>query len=276
MAQLAKYISATLKRPHTHLRGAMRSVHILVAALFLVTLVAAPVSAQQVVTTATSQIFAMDTKDGTGVYQQIFWVPNKTWRGSYTKSCPQRLPDSDFNPNSTAAVNTVRLNMVCLAEDGKKITTALVAYEFCLTDVYNDNGHLKCRLPSGSYQATCRNAEMINGGAPSDFRPGANYLYADCQRRDGSYQPTSLNAQFTSNGCLYHFSTFGGFYSNGGDIANLNGALTCVPPQPTQPTCSVPGPGGACTVASGGNRGAVIGNGYSCGPEGADLPGCTP
>jgi hypothetical protein len=250
-----------------------RDARVLIGALFALLLAAAPASAQTVVTVATSQIFAMDTKDGAGIYQQIFWLPNKTWRGSYTKSCPKRLADSDYNNNSPSTLNTVKLNMECYTEDGKKNATSLVAYEFCLTDVYNDNGHLKCRVPSGSYLATCKDAQMVAG---SDFRPGANYLYANCRRQDGSYEQNFLNAQMTSSGCLYHYTSFGGFYSSGGDVTNNNGALMCTPPSTQAPTCSVPGPGGACTVASGGNRGAVIGGGYTCGPEGADLPGCEP
>ena len=267
MAHRVKSVSEILNR------YLARDARVLIGVFFALSLVAAPASAQQVVTVATSQIFALDTKEGSGIYDQIFWLPNKTWRGSYTKSCPKRLADSDFNPNSAASLNAVKLNMVCTTEDGKENTTGLVAYEFCLTDVYNDNGHLKCRVPGGSYLATCKDAQMVAG---NDFKSGANYLAANCKRRDGSYAQNFLNAQVTSSGCLYHYTTFGGFYSSGGDITNNNGALMCTPPSLQAPTCSVPGPGGACTVASGGNRGAVSRNGYSCGPEGADLPGCTP
>jgi len=231
---------------------------------------AAPASAQQLVTTATGEIFAAGTGNNAGYYVPVGWRPNMTWRGSYTKSCPERLPDIY---TSGGSLNQVTLHMKCKAENGSIFETWLVGYEFCLTDIYNGDGHLRCQVPNGSYLATCKNAQMVDG---SDFKAGANYLYADCKAYDGTYHQNFLNAQVTNSGCLYFYSAatlpagLPPFYSAGGQISNNNGVLTCEPP--TQPPCVHNGYYGTCFVQSGGSPGQ--GGGYTCGPEGALLPGC--
>jgi hypothetical protein len=56
------------------------------------------------------------------------------------------------------------------------------------------------QMPDGSYLQTC-----------SNVRGGGDQLFADCQRMDGSWARTALR---DVNSCV-------------GDIANMNGHLTC-------------------------------------------------
>ncbi|MES2033339.1 MAG: CVNH domain-containing protein [Pseudomonadota bacterium] len=97
------------------------------------------------------------------------------------------------------------LTAQCRAANGSVRNTSL-RFENCRGDIANTNGALTCsqgqttRPPSGSYQQTCRNAEVRNGT-----------LFASCQDSRGRYQSASINP----SSC------------RGRDIANDNGRLIC-------------------------------------------------
>ena len=72
--------------------------------------------------------------------------------------------------------------------------------------VGNDDGYLVCegsgngQLPGGSWNQSCRNANMRKG-----------WLYADCRRIDGGWRSSSIDAQRCGRG----------------GVANDNGNLVC-------------------------------------------------
>lgn len=231
--------------------------------------------------TSSGTVLAAYGPASSGFYAGILYLPNMTYRGSYLATCT-RLPDTSVN-GTTAVMNADCQENIAPFSNGSsggvinRRDTSLVSYDFCLTDVLNNNGHLNCRVPQGSYQATCKNAEMVSG--PNNTRPGANYLYAECADEKGAYHPNYLGAYVTDQGCVYTNTGWGQYVAEG-DIKNVNGALQCYGATAApQDTCLTPGPAG-CPVQSGtgtGERGgATPAGGYTCGPEGANLPGCIP
>ena len=202
-----------------------------------------------------------------GFYNQVFWIPNEPVHGSFSKTCVK----NGMRDSNSANLNTVAMNRKCQKEDGSWRNSSLIAYEYCLTDIFNDNGQLRCSVPHGSYLATCRNAAMTNGAHdPSNLKPGANVLSAECKGYDGAYHATTLNAQMASVGCLFQdvSTTWGTFYFAGGDIANVNGVLACIlpPPPPPPQACSSNGVTYACAVPGGnhGVSGSCAGANGSC------------
>lgn len=115
-------------------------------------------------------------------------------RGSYTESC------RDIRMKGTA------LHAVCKSLDGRELPTSLKDANRCSEGVVNMNGILNCEvsgvLPPGSYIATCK-----------DVRLQGTTLLASCNDGKDHWLNTSLR---DAHKC-------------GGDIANQNGALRCVP-----------------------------------------------
>jgi hypothetical protein len=241
-------------------------------ALFAVTVaalgIAAPAVAQQAITTASGIVFAYSSQYKS--YIPVGYQPNMIYRGSYLLSCTRNADTQNY---------FIVMNATCKDENGQSRATELFGYEYCLTDVWNNNGHLNCRHPAGRYEATCRNESMTSGPAPGiSPRPGAIYLYAECKNEQGSYQGSYLNAQVTNQGCIYYTGPWGPVsYTAQGNIDNINGQLQCTGGQVSYtppPACVDTGNGNPCTVQSGSGR--PVGGGYTCGPEGANLPGCEP
>ena len=121
----------------------------------------------------------------------------------------------------------------------------------CLYDIKNINGQILCTSPPGTYLQTCKGTNMRNA---ANTYNGANVLWANCENANGQWVVSQLANAFD---CL------------GGDIANENGVLTCHLPGNSGNTVQ----GGGRTA---GNPNAVSGGQPSCGPEGANLPGCVP
>jgi hypothetical protein len=114
--------------------------------------------------------------------------------GSYTDSC------------KNIQMKGATLHAVCKSLDGRELPTSLKDANRCTEGVANINGILSCEasdvLPPGSYIATCK-----------DVRLQGTTLHASCN--DG--KDRWLNAELRdANKC-------------GGDIANHNGTLRCVP-----------------------------------------------
>ena len=115
-------------------------------------------------------------------------------RGSYTETC------RDIRMKGST------LHAICKSYDGHEAPASLRNAASCSDGVGNINGILNCEvndvLPPGSYLSTCK-----------DIRMKGTTLYASCN--DG--KDHWLTAEFhAANRC-------------GGDIANQNGALRCVP-----------------------------------------------
>ena len=112
--------------------------------------------------------------------------------GSYTKTCEVTTFDGLF------------LLSHCKDRSGKLHVTYMQPKNCFGRDIFNDNGNLRCGTgtpASGSYSRTCENAYMAD-----------TTLHATCKRRDGKLVTTSLS---NPSQCR-------------GDIANIDGKLTCV------------------------------------------------
>jgi CVNH domain-containing protein len=128
--------------------------------------------------------------------------------GSYQQTCSQ------------ISVKNGNLYAKCQDAKGKTHSAKLRHYEKCGAEIVNRNGSLECShgasaLPAGSYQESCKNAQM----------KGAT-LHAVCRSIDGSERAVSLK---DANRC-----------SEG--VVNLNGVLTCavndvIPPGSYMATC---------------------------------------
>ncbi len=99
---------------------------------------------------------------------------------------------------------------------------------------------------------------------PGSHIPGANFLYANCEKPDGTNQQNFLDAEVTDAGCVYAYPTQSSAYPTSyvaaGDLINVNGVLTCAPPaQPPTQSCNALG--GACTENSGGKSAGQNGGG---------------
>jgi hypothetical protein len=114
--------------------------------------------------------------------------------GSYTDSC------------RNIQMKGSTLHAVCKSLDGRELPTSLKDANRCAEGVANINGILNCEvsgvLPPGSYIATCK-----------DVRLQGNTLSASCNDGKDHWRNTSMR---DANKC-------------GGDIANQNGTLRCVP-----------------------------------------------
>ncbi len=114
--------------------------------------------------------------------------------GSYTDSC------------RNIQMKGSTLHAVCKSLDGRELPTSLKDANRCAEGVANINGILNCEvsgvLPPGSYIATCK-----------DVRLQGNTLSATCNDGKDHWRNTSMR---DANKC-------------GGDIANQNGTLRCVP-----------------------------------------------
>lgn len=108
--------------------------------------------------------------------------------GSYTLTC-----------NSISADGTV-LTATCATGTGIWKTTQL-KYANCQGDVWNAYGHLVCvnGEPVGSYEITCQSIAF-----------GGTWLTASCRTIAGSWVGTRIDVPSCT-----------------GDIANMNGVLTC-------------------------------------------------
>jgi len=115
------------------------------------------------------------------------WLPGGSWQRTCTD----------------ARMNGDRLSASCRTRDGRLRTSSLVV-GLCRGEISNQDGRLSCeqrrpRLPGGSWQRSCTDARM-NGDT----------LFATCRTRNGQMMRTQINIR----GCR-------------GDLANLNGWLTC-------------------------------------------------
>jgi len=115
-------------------------------------------------------------------------------RGSYTDSC------------RNIQMRGTTLHAICKSLDGRELPTSLKEANRCSEGVANINGILNCEvsgvLPPGSYIATCK-----------DVRLQGTTLFATCNDGKDRWLNASLR---DANKC-------------GGDIANQNGALRCLP-----------------------------------------------
>lgn len=115
-------------------------------------------------------------------------------RGSYTDSC------------RNIQMKGTTLHAICKSLDGRELPTSLKEANRCSEGVANINGILNCEvsgvLPPGSYIATCK-----------DVRLHGTTLFASCNDGKDHWPNASLR---DANKC-------------GGDIANQNGALRCIP-----------------------------------------------
>ena len=114
--------------------------------------------------------------------------------GSYTDSC------------RNIQMKGSTLHAVCKSLDGRELPTSLKDANRCAEGVANINGILNCEasgvLPPGSYIATCKDVQLQG-----------STLSASCNDGKDHWRNTSMR---DANKC-------------GGDIANQNGTLRCVP-----------------------------------------------
>ncbi len=99
--------------------------------------------------------------------------------GSYQQTCRDIRIVNVGSPDA-------QLIAQCRKRNGKWNKSS-IAYKRCRSDIYNDNGKLRCDdrgkpLPRGSWQETCRDAD-IRG----------NTLTARCRTRSGDMRKTSIN-----------------------------------------------------------------------------------
>ena len=130
--------------------------------------------------------------------------------GSYQQTC------------SAVSVKNGNLYAKCQDEKGKAHSAKLARYQKCGAEIVNRNGRLECShaagqsaLPPGSYQESCKNAQMKG-----------STLHAVCRSIDGSERPVSLK---DANRCA-------------AGVVNLNGVLSCavndvIPPGSYMATC---------------------------------------
>lgn len=136
-------------------------------------------------------------------------------RGTYLETCR--------NVN----VDGARLNAECLRTSGKYRKTWMDGYRYCAGNIANEDGVLVCQggrlteeeaggpggrgaMPAGPWRETCRDAVLE-----------ASILRAICQDRKKAWRTTFLDMR-TCNG----------------DVANVDGQLTCLrvePPPPPAP-----------------------------------------
>jgi hypothetical protein len=111
--------------------------------------------------------------------------------GSYNQTCK----------NTT--VQGADLHSSCRERGGGYKSTSLASFALCIGDIKNDDGSLRCSkgegLVEGSYKSSCRGSAMDN-----------TVLRSSCKEINGPYVASQLDV----TGCR-------------GDIANVNGALTC-------------------------------------------------
>ncbi len=124
--------------------------------------------------------------------------------GGVASASAERLPGGSWQRTCTdARMHGDRLSASCRTRDGRLRHSALVV-DRCRGEISNQDGRLSCdqrrpRLPGGSWQRSCTDARM-NGET----------LFAVCRTRNGQMMRTQINLR----GCR-------------GDLANLNGRLTC-------------------------------------------------
>jgi hypothetical protein len=108
--------------------------------------------------------------------------------GSYQQSC-KNCTDDDA---------TVR----CDCSYKSKYTATALDYKICDGDIWNDKSKLRC-TPKGSFKRSC-----------SSISWNSSFLTAKCNKKKSG---TIWNSGFNYNNCL----------TNGQDIANCDGSLTC-------------------------------------------------
>jgi hypothetical protein len=122
-----------------------------------------------------------------------------------TQSAHAAPPDGSYRQTCRLIIaRPGNLTAWCQTSQGDWMRSLMLDWERCPADIANLNGVLTCDIPplDGSYQRTC--VEILRRGADLD---------ATCQHIDGRWSRSRLiNATL----CV-------------GDIANIDGVLTCMP-----------------------------------------------